>query len=124
MFVQQAADFRNPAVAPFSPVPLQQAYNRCVTANLAFTPGQADCAMEFLRGQAPPGGLLHHLHAAPGFFTTFTEEGICGVCQQPSRQVRHEVMRVIPHCPMSRPFLAQSCPYLFHLAPAGQAQCQ
>ena len=90
LFVQQAAGLRNQAVAPFSPVPLQQAYNQCVAANLAFPPGQADCAMEFLRGQVPPGGLLHHMQAAPGFFTTFIEQGICGVCRQQSQQVRVE----------------------------------
>ena len=71
------------------------AYNRCVTANLAFPPGQADCAMEFLRGQVPPGGLLHHLQAAPGFFINYTEEGMCGVCQQRSRQVRHGMVTIV-----------------------------
>ena len=87
LFVQQAADLRNQAVAPFSPLQLQQAYNQCVAPNLAFPPGQADCAMELLRGQVPPGGLLHHVRATPGFFTTYTEQGICGVCRQQSQQV-------------------------------------
>ena len=95
LFVREAANLRNPAVAPFSPVPLQQAYNQCVTANLAFPPGQADCAMEFLRGQVPPGGLLHHVRAAPGFFTTFTEQGICGVCRQQSQQVSLELAKTL-----------------------------
>ena len=87
LFVQQAADLRNQAVAPFSPLQLQQAYNQCVAPNLAFPPGQADCAMELLRGQVPPGGLLHHVRTTPGFFTTYTEQGICGVCRQQSQQV-------------------------------------
>ena len=90
LFIQQAANLRNQAVAPFSPVPLQQAYNQCVPANLEFPPGQADCAMEFLRGQVPPGGLLFHLQAAPGFFTTFIEQGVCGVCRHQSQQVSLE----------------------------------
>ena len=77
IFVQAAANLRNPAVAPFSPVPLQLAYNHCVAAAAAFPPGRADCAMELLRGLIPPGGggLLGHLRAAPGFFTNYTEEG-------------------------------------------------
>ena len=95
LFVQQTADLRNQAVAPFSPVPLQQAYNQCVAPNMAFPPGQADCAMELLRGQVPPGGLLHHVRAAPGFFTTFTEQGICGVCRQQSQQVSLELAKTL-----------------------------
>jgi hypothetical protein len=45
--------------------------------------------MEFLRGLIPPGGdgLVSHLHAAPGFFTTYIEQGVCGICQQLSQQV-------------------------------------
>lgn len=89
LFVLAAGNLRNPAVAPFSPVPLQQAYNRCVAAAVTFPPGRADCAMELLRGLIPPGGggLLGHLRAAPGYLTSYTEQGVCGMCQQPSQQV-------------------------------------
>ena len=123
LFVQQAANLGNPAVVPFSPVPLQQAYNQCVAPNLAFPPGQADCAMEFLRGQVPPGGLLYHLQAAPGFFTTFTEQGICGVCRQQSQQVSLWDSCRLQYA-LSRPSLARCCPCLYLLVPAGQALCQ
>ena len=89
LFINMAANLRNPAVAAFSPVPLQQSYNGCVPAPAPFPPGSAECSMEFLRGLVPPGrdGLLGHLHAAPGFFTTYTEQGVCGLCQQQSQQV-------------------------------------
>ena len=96
IFVQAAANLRNPAVAPFSPVPLQQAYNLCVPAANAFPLGRADCAMELLRGVIPPGGggLLGHLRAAPGYLTTYTEQGVCGLCQRVSQQVSLSMLTV------------------------------
>ena len=67
---------------PFDPSALVAAYNGLLL-NPAdhFVPGVPECAMEFLsmpnhRG----GGLLNNIELAPGFLTTFDQQGFCPRC--------------------------------------------
>jgi hypothetical protein len=83
--LQMAADLRNPAVLPFSPVPLVTDLNVCRPAGTQFVAGRNECAMDFL---GPPDGLLSHLQlqVQPNYLTDYTEQGICGNCGRPSQQ--------------------------------------
>ena len=82
-FTQLVQDYRNPAVAPFSPAPLIQALDAVLPGGgQRFTGNQQACAIEFLEG------MLSEVWVAPSHIVTYEQEGLCTSCNRISRQVR------------------------------------
>ena len=104
--MQLAADYDNPAVAPFDSEPLVRALNACLVqgGGMPFIIGNVECALEFLlAGQLMGGrGLLDHLETAPNYLVSYLQEGTCPRCNGQFHQVSYSSV-LLPPLPQAHP---------------------
>ena len=101
-FIRLCMDRDNPAIRPFSMVPLVTAFNTCLSAQDRFSLPHQHCAADFL------GKIFEHLEIQIGFICVLYEQGTCIVCNSNVMQLSQAPYMLEVTIPQQQPAVSLS----------------